>query len=292
SSEVDIVAINDSFIDPNYMVYMFQYDSTHTNFTAQSRMRTGNFSSVESPFPSSRSEPTNIKCGDAGTEYVMESTGFTTMEKAETHLKGRPFADASMFVMGVNHEKHDTLKIVSNASCSTNCLVPLAKVIHDNFVTMEGLMIIVYAITTTQKTVDGPSEKLWGDGPGAASIASLLQLVIPELNGKPTGMAFHVPTPMTVIDLTSSPEKAAKYDDIKKVVKQTSEGPHKDIWATLTARLFVSCNFNSDSYSSTFDAGAAMALNDQFVKLISRYDNKFGHSDWVVDFMVHMASKE
>uniref|UniRef100_M3YXH3 Glyceraldehyde-3-phosphate dehydrogenase n=1 Tax=Mustela putorius furo TaxID=9669 RepID=M3YXH3_MUSPF len=272
SSEVDIVAINDSFIDPNYMVYMFQYDSTHK---FHGTVKDENRKLFVSGKPISIF-PTNIKCGDAGTEYVMESTGFTTMEKAETHLKGGPFADASMFVMGVNHEKHDTLKIVSNASCSTNCLVPLAKVIHDNFVTMEGLMIIVYAITTTQKTVDGPSEKLWGDGPGAASIASLLQLVIPELNGKPTGMAFHVPTPMTVIDLTSSPEKAAKYDDIKKVVKQTSEGPHKDIWATLTARLFVSCNFNSDSYSSTFDAGAAMALNDQFVKLISRYDNKFG----------------
>jgi len=311
SKDVDIVAINDPFIDLEYMVYMFKYDSTHGMYKGEVEAKDGKLvinGKAITVFQCRN--PEEIKWGDAGASIVVESTGvFTTIEKASAHLKGgakhvvisAPSADAPMFVMGVNEEKYDkSMQVVSNASCTTNCLAPLAKVINDKFGIEEGLMTTVHAFTATQKTVDGPSGKAWRDGrgagqniiPAATGAAKAVGKVIPELNGKLTGMAFRVPTPnVSVVDLTCRLKTGASMDEIKSAVKEASCGKLKGILG-YTEDQVVSADFNGSNFSSVFDALACIQLNQNFVKLISWYDNEFGYSNRVCDLIRHMASKE
>lgn len=308
-----VVAINDPFIGLDYMVYMFKYDSTHGKFKGEVKAEggclvvNGNKIAVFS-----EREPKAIPWGKAGAEYVVESTGvFTTIEKASLHLEGgakkviisAPSADAPMFVVGVNLDAYDpSYKVVSNASCTTNCLAPLAKVIHDNFEIVEGLMTTVHATTATQKTVDGPSGKLWRDGrgagqniiPAATGAAKAVGKVIPALNGKLTGMAFRVPVAnVSVVDLTVRLGKPATYDAIKAKVKEAASagGPLNGILG-YTEDDVVSSDFIGDNRSSIFDAKAGIPLNDQFVKLISWYDNEFGYSSRVIDLIKFMQTKD
>uniref|UniRef100_A0A672GV04 Glyceraldehyde-3-phosphate dehydrogenase n=1 Tax=Salarias fasciatus TaxID=181472 RepID=A0A672GV04_SALFA len=309
---IKVVAINDPFIDLQYMVYMFKYDSTHGRYHGEvscsdsKLIVDGNQISVYQC-----KNPAEIPWGSAGAKYVVESTGvFLSNEKAGAHLQGgasrvvvsAPSPDAPMFVMGVNEDKYDpsSMTIVSNASCTTNCLAPLAKVIHDNFGIEEALMTTVHAYTATQKTVDGPSAKAWRDGRGAGQniipastgAAKAVGKVIPELNGKLTGMAFRVPVAdVSVVDLTCRLSKPASYTEIKKAVKAASEGPMKGILG-YTEDQVVSSDFIGDTHSSVFDAGAGISLNDNFVKLISWYDNEYGYSNRVADLLLYMHSKE
>jgi glyceraldehyde 3-phosphate dehydrogenase len=314
---VQVVAVNDPFIDLEYMVYMFKYDSTHGRFKGSVRAE-GTQLVVEFPGKSAHKiqvynskDPSEIQWGKHGADYVVESTGvFTTVDKASAHLKGgakkivisAPSADAPMFVMGVNEEKYQPDKdhVVSNASCTTNCLAPLAKVINDEFGIIEGLMTTVHATTATQKTVDGPSGKMWRDGRGAAQniipastgAAKAVGKVIPELNGKLTGMAFRVPTPdVSVVDLTARLEKPASMDAIKEAVKRAASGKMKGILA-YTEDQVVSTDFIGDPHSSIFDAEACISLNPHFVKLIAWYDNEGGYSNRVVDLISYMATKD
>jgi len=306
-----VVAINDPFIGIEYMVYLFKYDSTHGRYKGEVSVE-GDFLVVGGNKIKvfSERDPKAIQWGAAGAEYVVESTGvFTTIEKASAHLEGgakkviisAPSADAPMFVCGVNLDAYDpSFKVVSNASCTTNCLAPLAKVINDNFGIVEGLMTTVHATTATQKTVDGPSGKLWRDGRGAAQniipastgAAKAVGKVIPELNGKLTGMAFRVPVAnVSVVDLTVRLAKPATYQAIKDKVKEAAAGPLKGILA-YTEDEVVSSDFIGDTNSSIFDAKAGIPLNDQFVKLISWYDNEYGYSNRVVDLIKYMQSKD
>jgi glyceraldehyde 3-phosphate dehydrogenase len=309
--DIEVVAINDPFLNLEYMVYLTKYDSTHGRFNGTVETK-GDKLVVNGKEVSvfAERDPANIQWGAAGAEYVVESTGvFTLTEKASAHLKGgakkviisAPSKDAPTFVVGVNLDKYDpSMTVVSNASCTTNCLAPLAKVINDKFGIVEGLMTTCHATTATQKTVDGPSGKDWRSGRGAGQniipastgAAKAVTLVIPELKGKLTGMSFRVPTPdVSVVDLTCRLAKEATYDDIKNAVKEASEGALKGILG-YTEDKVVSCDFTSDKRSSIFDADAGIALNSTFVKLISWYDNEFGYSNRVLDLIAYMYSKD
>jgi len=306
-----VVAVNDPFIPLDYMVYMFKYDSTHGQFKGEVK-EDGKFLYVNGQKITvfNERDPKDIKWADAGAEYIVESTGvFTTMEGAQKHMNGgakkvvisAPSADAPMFVMGVNQEKYDpSLKVVSNASCTTNCLAPLAKVINDNYGIIEGLMTTVHATTATQKTVDGPSGKDWRGGRGAAQniipsstgAAKAVGKVIPELNGKLTGMAFRVPTAdVSVVDLTVRIQKEASYEDICKCIKDASAGSMKGILG-YTDEDLVSTDFIGDERSSIFDAKAGIQLSKTFVKLVSWYDNEMGYSNRVIDLLTYMQSRD
>ncbi|XP_061163378.1 glyceraldehyde-3-phosphate dehydrogenase-like [Saccostrea echinata] len=304
---LDVVAVNDPFIDLEYMVYMFRYDSTHGVFEGEIKTEGGKLViNGKAMSVYAERDPANIPWSKDQAEYIVDSTGcFTTLDKAGAHMKGgakkviisAPSADAPMFVCGVNEEKYSKdLKIVSNASCTTNCLAPLAKVIHEKFGIVEGLMTTVHAYTATQKVVDGPSNKDWRGGRGAAQniipsstgAAKAVGKVIPDLNGKLTGMAFRVPVPdVSVVDLTCRLSKGASYNDIKAAIKSASENELKGILG-YTEDDVVSQDFRGDKRSSIFDAKAGIALNDNFVKLVSWYDNEFGYSYRVVDLIKHM----
>jgi len=314
---VQVVSVNDPFIEPEYMVYMFKYDSTHKRFNGEVKIENGKLvvtatgRSTHTMTVHQEMKPEAIQWGADGAEFIVESTGvFTTIDKAKAHMTGggkkviisAPSADAPMFVMGVNQEKYDpaTDHIVSNASCTTNCLAPLAKVINDKFGIIEGLMTTVHAITATQKTVDGPSAKLWRDGRGAGQniipastgAAKAVGKVIPALNGKLTGMAFRVPvSDVSVVDLTCRLEKPATYDQIKQAVKEASESPQLKGYLGYTEDEVVSSDFVGDTHSSIFDAKAGISLNPNFVKLISWYDNEYGYSCRVVDLITYMHSR-
>lgn len=308
---VDIVAINDPFIDLEYMVYMFKYDSTHGRFKGTVSTSGGKLIINGKPIDVyAERDPAAIPWGKSGADYVVESTGvFTTKDKAGAHLKGgakkviisAPSADAPMYVVGVNLDAYDPKEtVVSNASCTTNCLAPLAKVIHDKYGIIEGLMTTVHATTATQKTVDGPSGKDWRGGRGASAniipsstgAAKAVGKVIPALNGKLTGMAFRVPTAdVSVVDLTVRLEKGATYEEIKATIKAASEGPLKGILG-YTDEDLVSTDFVGDSHSSVFDAKAGISLNSNFVKLVSWYDNEWGYSGRVVDLVIEMSKRD
>lgn len=312
-----IVGINDVGVtDPEYMAYMMKYDSTH-----------GKYSGTVEPSPSgssllvdgnevaifSESDPSKLpwkECGGEEDVYVVESTGvFTTTEKASLHLQGgakkviisAPSADAPMFVMGVNHDEYrKDLDVVSNASCTTNCLAPVAKVLHDKFGLKEGLMTTVHAVTATQKTLDGPSKKDWRGGrsacfniiPSSTGAAKAVGKVIPALNGKLTGMSFRVPTDdVSVVDLTCTLEKSASYEEICDAMREASETTMRGVLG-YTEDAVVSTDFKTDPRSSVFDADAGIALTPNFVKVVSWYDNEWGYSNRMLDLASHMRSCE
>jgi len=307
-----VVAVNDPFIPLDYMVYMFKYDSTHGQYQGEVKVEGDKLvidGQVITVF--SERDPANIDWASAGAKYVVESTGvFTTLDKAAAHHKGgaekvvisAPSADAPMFVMGVNEDAYSPdMKVVSNASCTTNCLAPLAKVINDNYGIVEGLMTTVHAATATQKTVDGPSGKDWRGGRGAGQniipsstgAAKAVGKVIPELNGKLTGMAFRVPTPdVSVVDLTVRLAKEATYQEICEKIKEASQQGALQGVLGYTEDMVVSTDFIGDTRSSIFDAKAGIQLSPTFVKLVSWYDNEFGYSNRVVDLITFMQSKE
>ncbi|PWN53744.1 glyceraldehyde 3-phosphate dehydrogenase [Violaceomyces palustris] len=306
-----VVAINDPFIDLEYMVYMLKYDSTHGIFKGDVSTKDGKLIvNGRSISVYAERDPANIPWGKEGAYYVVESTGvFTTTEKAGAHLKGgakkvvisAPSADAPMYVCGVNLDAYDPkVEVVSNASCTTNCLAPLAKVVNDKFGILEGLMTTVHATTATQKTVDGPSGKDWRGGraasaniiPSSTGAAKAVGKVIPSLNGKLTGMAFRVPTTnVSVVDVVLRLKTETSLDEIANEIKRASENELKGILGYTTDAV-VSQDFVGDSRSSIFDHEASIMLSPTFVKLVSWYDNEWGYSNRCLDLLAFMASKD
>jgi glyceraldehyde 3-phosphate dehydrogenase len=307
--DVQVVGIND-LLDVGYCAYMLKYDSVHGKFKGDVAVEDGHLIvNGKTVRVTAERNPADLKWNEIGADYVVESTGlFLTKEKAELHLKAGAKKvvlsapskdDTPMVVMGVNQDMVTSdMNIVSNASCTTNCLAPIVKVVHDNFGILEGLMTTIHATTATQKTVDGPSMKDWRGGrsalnniiPSSTGAAKAVGKVIPELNGKLTGMAFRVPTAdVSVVDLTCRLKKAASYEEIKAAMKAASEGELKGVLA-YTEDDVVSQDFVGEVNTSTFDAKAGIALNDNFVKLVAWYDNEWGYSHKVVDLICHIAS--
>jgi glyceraldehyde 3-phosphate dehydrogenase len=305
--DVQVVAIND-LISIDYMAYMLKYDSIHGKFTGTVEVKDGKLMvNGKAIRVTAEKNPADLKWGDVGAEYVVESTGlFLEEEKAQGHIAAgakyvvmsAPSKDKTpMFVTGVNLDKYvKGTKFVSNASCTTNCLAPIAKVLHDKFGITDGLMTTVHATTATQKTVDGPSVKDWRGGraaagniiPSSTGAAKAVGKVIPELNGKLTGMSFRVPTlDVSVVDLTVNLAKSATYDEIKAAMKYASENELKGVLG-YTEDEVVSSDFIGDTRTSIFDAKAGIALTDKFVKVVSWYDNEWGYSNKVLDLVAHM----
>ena len=304
---IQVVAIND-LLEVDYLAYLLKYDSVHGRFNGTVEVKDGNLVvNGNSIRVTAERNPEDIKWNEAGAESVIESTGFfTTLEKAELHIKGgakkvfisAPSKDAPMFVMGVNHKDLKASDaIVSNASCTTNCLAPIAKLLNDNYGIVESLMTTVHAATSSQKTVDGPLNK-WRRGrsaivniiPTTTGAAKAVTKVIPELKGKMDAMAFRVPTAdVSVVDLTVRLEKSTSYEEIKKLMKNASENEFKGILA-YTEDEVVSQDFVSETHTSIFDAGAGLELNPNFFKIISWYDNEFGYSTKIVDLLVYANS--
>jgi len=311
--DIEVVAVNDPFLDSKYMTYLLKYDTVHGPLSAKIEMDAKGFT-VDGKLIEvfKEDEPSSIGWGSCGAEYVVESSGaFLTAELAKGHLEGGakrvvmsapPKDDTPMFVMGVNHDEYEAdMAIVSNASCTTNCLAPIAKVLHDNFGIAEGLMTTVHAMTSTQKVVDGPSgKKKWRDGraassniiPASTGAANAVGKIIPALSGKLTGMAFRVPVQdVSVVDLTCRLEKAASYDDVKTAMKAASEGTMKDILG-YTKDDVVSSDFIGEACTSVFDEAASIALNPHFIKIVSWYDNEWGYSCKVLDLIAHMEDEK
>ena len=308
--EVEVVAINDPFVEADYMAYMTKFDTVHGRFDGEVSAKDGvlivNGKEIK---VYNEMDPKNIPWGELGVEYVLECSGvFTTLEKAQAHIDAgakqviisAPSKDAPMFVMGVNNDKYTPdMNIVSNASCTTNCLAPLAKVINDNFGIKDGLMTTVHSTTATQKTVDGASKKDWRGGraasaniiPSSTGAAKAVGKVIPELNGKLTGMAFRVPTvDVSVVDLTCNLEKPATMEEICAAVKKASENEMKGIIEYVDEPV-VSSDFIHDAHTSIFDSTAGIQLTDTFVKLVAWYDNEWGYSNKLVDLAIYISKK-
>jgi glyceraldehyde 3-phosphate dehydrogenase len=306
-NDMEIVGIND-LLEVNYIAYMLKYDTIHGKFDGSVEVKDGKLVvNGQNIRVSAEKDPANLKWNEVGADYVLECTGFfLTKETAAGHIKagaryvvmsGPSKDDTPMFVMGVNHDKFKPdMQFVSNASCTTNCLAPVAKVLHDNFGILEGLMTTVHSTTATQKTVDAPSNKDWRGGraasgniiPSSTGAAKAVTKVIPELKGKLTGMSFRVPTlNVSVVDLTCRLEKPASYEDIKKAMKAAAEGDLKGILG-YTEDDVVSSDFIGDPRTSIFDAKAGISLNDNFVKIVAWYDNEWGYSCKLLDLVAHM----